>query len=333
MPVDYLISAREIRGKKFAAEPGELQFLRVPSASKTPAPSHAASSQPDIARWFDEVRAHADADIGQCSISLSGDVLVWVHGYNNTMDSVLARQRQLAADLSAEGWHGIVIGFDWPSNDNTLNYLEDRADAAAVAELLVSGGIRRLVERQQSGCQTNVHLIGHSTGAYVIMEAFAAAEKSGALFKADWRMGQVAFIGGDVSASSLSIDSQWAAPMYARIMRLTNYANPFDKVLGISNAKRLGVSPRAGRVGLPANPHPKSVNVDCGDYFASIDPATQPRFGTFNHSWHIGNRVFARDLAMSLEGGIDRLALPTRRPVNGRLILQNAARPKFQENW
>ncbi len=38
--------------------------------------------------------------------------------------------------------------------------------------------------------------------------------------------------------------------MFRRIMRLTNYQNGFDDVLGASNAKRMGVEPRAGRVGL-----------------------------------------------------------------------------------
>ncbi|HWP24376.1 MAG TPA: hypothetical protein VNM15_09405, partial [Candidatus Binatia bacterium] len=46
-----------------------------------------------------------------------------------------------------------------------------------------------------------------------------------------------------------------AAPMFRRIMRLTNYQNPYDYVLAASNAKRLGVAPRAGRVGLAANAH------------------------------------------------------------------------------
>lgn len=36
-------------------------------------------------------------------------------------------------------------------------------------------------------------------------------------------------------------------PMYERISKLTNYANRFDKVLGISNMKRLGSSPHAIR--------------------------------------------------------------------------------------
>jgi esterase/lipase superfamily enzyme len=256
-----------------------------------------------------------------------------VHGYNNDIGVVLQRQRRLQADLRAEGWRGIVVAFDWPSDNKTLNYLEDRADAAAVASQLVTHGIAPMAIGQLSGCKTNVHLLGHSTGAYVIVEAFATAQKHGALFKTPWRVAQCAFIAGDVSSGSLAADSDWAQPMYERIMRLTNYSNPFDQVLGISNAKRLGTAPRAGRVGLPNDLHPKSVNVNCGPYFQTLNPKTATFFGTFNHSWHIGDRVFARDLAMTLEGAIDRNALPTRATVDGGLTLIDGHRPKFQKYW
>jgi pimeloyl-ACP methyl ester carboxylesterase len=332
-PVDYVVCTRSVRQNAFTPEPGATRFLRIPPSASIASPKHMAVNDADVDAWFSEVRGLADGDENPYSVSPTGDVLVFIHGYNNDLDIILKRQRRLAADLRAEGWRGVVIGFDWPSADSTLNYLEDRADAAAVAEAMVRDCIARLAVGQEQGCQTNLHLIGHSTGAFVIMEAFSAAQKRGRLFRSPWRVGQVAFIGGDVSSASLSKTDQWAAPMYSRIMRLTNYSNPFDKVLGVSNAKRLGVAPRAGRVGLPEDAHPKAVDVDCGPYFATLDPGKCDFYGTFNHSWHIGNRVFARDLAMTLEGGIDRKAIPTRNFREGRLRLQDAPRPRHQKAW
>ena len=331
--MDYVITARAIKKNAFIAEPGPVRYLRVPPDQPIPLPVHAATNRLDRERWIKEVRTLADNNPNTRSISPQGDVLVFIHGYNNDLNVIMKRQRQLAKDLRAEGWNGLVIGFDWPSNDSTLNYLEDRRDASKVAIELVRGGIKLIANGQEGGCGTNLHLLGHSTGAFVIMEALVQAEKDGELFKSDWRIGQVAFIGGDVAASSLSVTSQWSNPMFSRIMRLTNYANPFDSVLGISNAKRLGVAPRAGRVGLPLDAHPKSVNVHCGDYFNTINPKNAVFFGTFNHSWHIGDRVFARDLAMTLEGAIDRLAIPTRLWGNGLLSLRDANRPAFIDDW
>jgi pimeloyl-ACP methyl ester carboxylesterase len=303
----------------------------VPQQATEVTPAHAVQGAGAIPGWLDEVCGLADGDANPNSISPKGDVLVFVHGYNNSLATVLERQRRLTSDLEAEGWRGLVIGFDWPSEDNTLNYLEDRSDAAAVAVELVRKGVAVVAAGQKKNCVTNIHLLGHSTGAYVIMEAFVQAEKDGDLFRSDWRIGQVAFIGGDVSAASLSGTDNWSGPMFRRIMRLTNYSSYFDAVLGISNAKRLGVAPRAGRVGLPPDAHSKAVNVNCSTYFAGKDAANAAGGGiSYTHSWYIGDRVFARDLAMTIEGAIDRHGLPTRRSESGQLFLRDAPRPAFQ---
>ena len=129
------------------------------------------------------------------------------------------------------------------------------------------------------------------------------------------------FIGGDVSSASLAASSDWAVPMFDRILRLTNYSNRFDKVLGVFNMKRLGTTPRAGRVGLPQDVPIKAVNVDCSEYFKTKDPKHSVFVGNFNQSWHIGDPEFALDLAQTLEGEIDRQAIPTRRDDPGGLAL------------
>ncbi len=331
--VDYLITVRGIRSNAFTDDIGILRYLRVPTNVDVPTPDMATQGAGDLTRWVTEVRNLADNNPNPHSISVAGDVLIFIHGYNNSLDIIMKRQRQLAKDLRAENWSGVVIGFDWPSGNDTLAYLEDRSKAADVAIELVRKGVVILAASQEKDCVTNVHLIGHSTGAYVVMEAFAQAEKDGALFKSDWRVSQVAFIAGDVASSSLSQSDAWSGPMFKRIVRLTNYANPYDSVLAASNAKRLGVAPRVGRVGLPADANSKAVNVDCGAYFLTLDPDKSVYYGDFSHSWHIGNRVFARDLAMTLEGAIDRNAITTRAVKDGKLSLVDAPRPLFMAKW
>jgi len=328
---DYIICARKVINGEFTATPGPVRYLKVPPGNPRYNASNIVS---DRSKWVAEVQGLADGDENPNSISPTGDVLVMVHGYNNDIASVLTRMRQLRRNLRAEGWRGEIVAFDWPSNNQLLNYLEDRSDAAQVAAELVVSGIVLLRRAQQAGCETNIHLLGHSTGAYVIMEAFAQSDKKGTLFKDDWRLGQVAFIAGDVSQVSLSLASDWNAPMFRRIMRLTNYFNPNDAVLAVSNAKRLGVSARAGRVGLPLDANVKAVNVNCGEYFNSVDPLLQPEtVGSWTHSWALNNRVFARDLAMTMEGAVDRGSIPTRILKNGELCLQDAPRPQFMARW
>ncbi len=330
----FLVCCREVKKGEFRAEPGKTRFLKVGPKAKLYGPDDAMPRE----KWRKQVLAAADGDEDEVT-GMRGDVLFFVHGYNNDIDVVLWRTRVLQKTLAAQGWRGLVVGFDWPSANMTLNYLEDRSDAAQVALRLVDESLELLVEGQtaeqgsEQACKLNVHLLGHSTGAYVIMEAFAQAQKRGEYFKKPWRIGQVAFVGGDVAGDSLSASSDWSSPMFARIMRFTNYSNRFDKVLGVSNAKRLGTSPRAGRVGLPADTPHKAVNVDCSTYFSTKDPAHSEFVGTFNHSWHIGDPVFALDLALTLEGEIDRKAIPTRKRTDLGLVLCEGQRPAFQDNW
>lgn len=332
----YLICTRQHDAQgNFLAEPGDSSYIKV--ATEKESYSYADAVAKKI--WTKSVIAAADGQEDDITGS-TGDILFFVHGYNNDIETVLWRTKTLQTSLAAQGWRGLVVGFDWPSDNATLNYCEDRYDASQVAQRLIDDALQLVVDAQfppdpkARTCTINVHLLGHSTGAYVIMEAFAQAAKKGALYKKPWRIAQVAFIGADVSSASLATNSDWAAPMYQRIFRLTNYSNRFDKVLGVSNMKRLGSAPRAGRVGLPADIPAKAVDVDCSDYFSSKEPAQSHFRGTFNHSWHIGDPEFALDLAMTLEGEIDRQAIPTRRQESGRLILMaGQRRPAYQQQW
>ena len=323
----YVVCTRRARRGRFEAEPGPTAYLRVPN-DRDPCPGDSIGKR----TWFDEVNDRADG-VADRRIDPGGDVLVFVHGYNNDQEIVMRRHRRLQADLWAEGFRGLVVSLDWPSDDKTLNYLEDRWDASETAIELVTGCAMPLAARQKSGCATNVHLLGHSTGAYVIREAFYHARKKGALHRGDWKVSQVAFVGGDIASASLAGDDAVSGAMFARSLRITNYSNRYDKVLKVSNAKRLGLRPRVGRVGAPANAHASVVDVDCSEFFDGLDPQAQPRLGTFCHSWHIGNRVFARDLACVLQGGIDRALIPTRRREGSALMLRDAPRPAHESRW
>ncbi|HJW34226.1 MAG TPA: alpha/beta fold hydrolase [Holophagaceae bacterium] len=326
----YVICARKIgKDGRFQPSPGPIQFLKVPDGADQMEPGHKIPPE----AWVGEVRSLADGDTDPRTGD-GGDVLIFIHGYNNDSPAILKRQEYLSEDLKAEGFKGIVVSFDWPSDNSTLNYLEDRGDAADTALFLVEKGIKLLARGQGRGCETNIHLLGHSTGAYVILEAFIQAEKREDLFKSNWRVGQVALIGGDIASANLGEGDQWAQPLFGRCDRVTNYFSGHDFVLAVSNAKRLGTSPRAGRVGAAHPSNPKVADVDCTRYFEGLDPKKCRFQGTFAHSWHIGNPVFARDLAMTLTAGMDRAALPTRlRGPEGRFQLQDAARPTHETNW
>lgn len=321
---DLVICARKVEKGKFVSEPAPSLFLEVP-ADRLPSPDEAVRR----ALWVQRLRKRAvwgrDARTGR----ERGDVLIFIHGYNNSQRTVMQRHRQLEADLRAAGYKGAVVSFDWPSADMTLNYVEDRHDAKRTALQLVDDGIRLLAEEQGPDCTINIHLLAHSTGAYIVREAFDDADDA-ALAQSGWLVSQVAFIGGDVSASSLSAGDSSSDSLYRHAVRLTNYSNQRDRVLKISNAKRLGVAPRVGRVGLPPDAPPKAINIDCTAYFDLLErePAVRAEdqgaeIGDFAHSWHIGNRVFAADLFEAIRGDFEQAAVATReRLPSGELQLR-----------
>ena len=317
--------ARKVKGGKFIPEPGKSLYLQVPEGSPVPLLEHKKNPGEWVKHlrqssvWSPDSRAH-EKD--------RGDILVFIHGYNNDPKIVMKRHRQLKKDLETVGYKGMVMSFDWPSADSALNYQEDRHDAKETALQLVTDGIRLLAREQGPDCTINIHLLGHSTGAYVIREAFDDADDA-YLAQASWMVSQIVFIGGDISSDSLSQDNPSTESIYRHCVRFTNYSNGADSVLKLSNAKRLGMAPRVGRVGLPENIPAKAVNVDCTDYFKSLESNKAIRkadqhaeIGSFDHSWHIGNQIFTRDLFEMLKGDLDRHLFATRDGGSGAIKLK-----------
>jgi len=329
MAGSFVMCARAVKSGRFISEPGPTRFLIVPPG-EAPSPRHAAA---DAASWFRRVRTAAtwgkDARRGGAD---RGDALIFVHGYNNSQQVVMQRHLRLAADLSEAGFLGVVVSFDWPSDDATLNYLEDRHDAKRTAMQLVDDGIRALAVRQTPDCTVNIHVMGHSTGAYVIREAFDDADDA-SLASSGWMVSQVVFIGADISSASLCEGRDATDSLYRHCSRLTNYSSRRDSVLKISNAKRMGVAPRVGRNGLPGSAPGKAVNVDCTEYFAHLESDAAIRqadqreeIGAFVHSWHIGNDIFTRDLFETLKGDLNHEEIATRRrEADGSLVLMRGS--------
>lgn len=305
---DYVICARNIlaKGKKFGDEPAPSSYLLVPEDAQ-PAPSQAEDSGD---KWAKRVLADATKGVAKGQL---GNILVFVHGYNNTQATVMERHRQLRSDLSSAAFRGVVVSFDWPSADKDLFYLEDLVDANKSAIQLVADGIMLLAAKQVPDCKVNIHILGHSMGAYVTREAFTAADDADELAGKTWYTSQVLLIAGDVSSASLGADEHRSSGLYRNCTRLTCYSSRHDKVLALSNIKRAGIKPRAGRVGLPDNAPSKAVNVDCSDYWTTI-PKSQKVIGSREHSWHIGDPTFTRDMIDTLNG-VDREVTGTRTPV------------------
>jgi esterase/lipase superfamily enzyme len=294
--IDYVMSVRNVSKGQFVADVGITRFLAVPDGAN-PDPTQAITAS----AWYKAVTTAGEWKNAQGEDR--GDILFVVHGYNNSESDVMQRHRLIRDGLAALAFKGVIVSFDWPSGDSALAYLPDRHRAKETALRLVDDGIRQLAARQTPDCPINIHILDHSTGAYVIREAFDDADDT-QLAQSSWLVSQVLFAAGDVSSGSMSAGDAGAASIYRHCLRLTNYSNRNDSVLDISNVKRLGVAPRVGRIGLPPDSPAIAVNVDCTDYYAqlasdkAVQAADEPKgfSGAKSHSWYFGNTVFTRDV-------------------------------------
>ena len=115
--MDYVLVARSKSADGFNNEPGAVYFLGVPPDEDTPKFRHKMSPR----AWRDAVLEQASS--GTRNTQTTGDIVFCVHGYNNSQETVLERQRKLQRGLESNGFYGVVVSFDWPSEDNVLNYL------------------------------------------------------------------------------------------------------------------------------------------------------------------------------------------------------------------
>lgn len=315
--VDYVFTARRIEKGRFVSEPGPARFLEIPAGSKNLAPDQ----QIRKTAW---IRAVQDVAAGRMNImtrQAMGDIVIYVHGYNHDPETMLLRLRNLREGLEAEGFTGAVIGFDWPSASSALNYLEDRWDARQTANLLMREGIESFVRMQRPECEINLHVMAHSMGSFVVREAFDYADDRRSVASVSWSVSQVLLFGADVSVGSLADGNPKSSSLYRHSNRVTNFFNHFDTVLSLSNIKRIGVSPRAGRVGLPVNSPRKAVNVDCSARFKAVADAHKddPFAG---HRWYFTDRTFLRDAYETIMGDTDRNAITTRETAGDALAMK-----------
>lgn len=302
--MDYVFSVRGVRNGRFGNEPSASSFLEVHGNATDLAPDQKITKPAWVKKVIAEARHEPEGgDIGR------GDIVFYVHGFNNSTAAVLHRHRSIAAGLRANGFKGVVVSFDWPSADRALNYLEDRVDAKQSAFRLVDEGIRTFAALQEPSCRINLHVLAHSMGAYVLREAFDDADDRPAIAQASWSVSQILLVAADISAGGMSDGNPKSSSLYRHCVRLTNYYNHFDEVLSLSNVKRIGVAPRAGRAGLPADKPGKAVDIYCGKYY---DENRAGFGGASSHNWYFDDATFLADAFHTIDGKIDRAEIPTR---------------------
>jgi esterase/lipase superfamily enzyme len=90
------------------------------------------------------------------------EVVVTIHGFNNTMGDSVFRTAQMAVDY---GMDGPVFHYAWPSRGVPLGYAADR-DAA----LLARAGLEQMLDDLHEAGAKDIMLVAHSMGTQLTME-------------------------------------------------------------------------------------------------------------------------------------------------------------------
>jgi esterase/lipase superfamily enzyme len=141
------------------------------------------------------------------------DVLIYVHGYNQTFETAAVDAARLA---SAIHFIGDPVVFSWPSKAKLLDYGYDRESATWSRDALdqvITGFIRsRTVGR--------VHIVAHSVGTSLTMEALRQVYMRLGL-QAIERIGAVVFAAPDIDMDVFSSSVERVGALASRITVIT----------------------------------------------------------------------------------------------------------------
>jgi esterase/lipase superfamily enzyme len=105
-----------------------------------------------------DVATHVSGRVGS-----NRDVLIYVHGFNTTLDEARLRLAQIVVDGR---FGGVPILFTWPAQDGLLSYVSAK-ESATVSRDAFASMLNDLAAIPSIG---RIHVLAHSMGAWLAME-------------------------------------------------------------------------------------------------------------------------------------------------------------------
>lgn len=99
------------------------------------------------------------------------EIFIFVHGYNNNFADSVFRAAQITHDYNVRA---VSLHYAWPSAGSLPLYVYDR-DSTVVGR----GGLAETIEIAAQTKARRIILVGHSMGAYVVMEALRELSQTG----------------------------------------------------------------------------------------------------------------------------------------------------------
>ncbi len=329
----FALTNRNATRNSFGNEPephGKLHFL---SASTTNVPADPSdfdmdyvgpsSTEAAVERFVRALRRellNRQQKLENQGLDAKPVLLLYTHGYNNdyydSIEEYLELRRNFHGTIGRNEFerHCLPVLFTWPSAGAVTAYLEDRDDARG-SYLAVKNMVYLLYKftHDLQDCISNVSVIAHSMGNYVLREALTAlagAPNSPAGTFVD----QFVSIGADIGNTSLEPNGKgFGIPRFSN--RVTVYFSAGDDTLKKSKRKngrrRLGRTLSSGYLTTPDS----VAFVDCRnwaneDRLKRLFPGDPPS----PHSSYRSVAAILNDMFATLLGA-DRDFLPGRERV------------------
>ncbi len=196
-----------------------------------------------------------------------GTVAVFVHGYNYSYQEAVLRLAQLSAEVDGRV---VPILFSWPSQASVRGYVADRDSATYARDDLV----HLLATLSRSRTERRVIMIGHSLGAWLVMEALRQLRLQG-------RDGVISRLQVGLAAPDIDVDVfRTQAALVGRLSPpLTVLVSEDDRALAASSRLANG-RPRLGAARVD---DPEIQEISRRGGIRIIDITTLPAGNAFNH--------------------------------------------------
>ncbi|MDB5569872.1 MAG: protein of unknown function hydrolase family protein [Hyphomicrobiales bacterium] len=207
--------------------------IERPSFGKASPQSHfvLAETQPvETDQFSSQLATHLSGRVGS-----SRDVLIFVHGFNTSLDEARFRLAQLVNDGR---FGGVPVLFTWPSRDNVFAYGSAKENATISRDALS----RLMRDVSQTPGVGRVHVLAHSMGGWLAMEALRETAIGGQHLL-DGRLGNVMLAAPDID---ISVFRQQMARLGSGA-NVAVFSSTGDRALSLSSTLA-GDRPRLGAI-------------------------------------------------------------------------------------
>lgn len=188
------------------------------------------------------------------------EVVVTVHGFNNTMGESVLRTAQMIRDF---GIDGLTVHYAWPSRGAALGYVADRD-----AVLLARDGLEQMLDDLRLAGARNIVLVAHSMGAQLTMEVLRQMAIGGNRATMS-RIGAVVLLSPDISPNVFRAQAEAIGDLPEPFVIFTSQHDPALRL----SSRLSGLPNRLGNISSVKDV--AGLNVTVIDLSAADDAASE----------------------------------------------------------